>query len=122
MQTIRDHYGKPITVTSGLRCKTWNDKCGGSIQNSLHMKGLATDFYQAGVTDPLKNRKKAVKYIKTLPNHHYTYGNGVNSYGNCVSAPYMGNALHTDTNDNVKPTHPEYKPERKFYKFIEISD
>lgn len=122
MQTIRDHYGKPITVTSGLRCKTWNKKCGGSIQNSLHMKGLATDFYQQGVTDTLKNRRSAVKYIKKLVNHHYTYGNGINSYGNCISATYMGNALHTDTNDKVKPTHPEYTPEPKSYKVIDVSD
>lgn len=122
MQTIRDHYGKPITVTSGLRCKTWNKKCGGSIQNSLHMKGLATDFYQQGVTDTLKNRRSAIKYIKKLVNHHYTYGNGINSYGNCISATYMGNALHTDTNDKVKPTHPEYTPPRKEYKVIDVSD
>ena len=97
LQRIRDHYGKPITVTCGLRCKTYNSKCKGSISNSLHLTGYACDFYQKGVTDTLANRKKAIKYIKTLPHHHYTYGNGCNSNGYAVSAPYMGNALHTDT-------------------------
>lgn len=106
IQAIRDHYGKPVTITSGLRCRTWNSKCGGSIQNSLHMSGQALDFYQPGVTDTLGNRKASIKWIKKRPNHHYTYGNGINSYGNGISAPYMGNALHTDCYDNVAPKHP----------------
>lgn len=108
IQSIRDHYGRPITVTCGLRCKTWNSKLGGSIQNSLHMSGLAIDFYQNGVTDTLANRKASIKWIKKQPAHHYTYGNGINSYGNGVSAPYMGNALHTDCYDRVEPVHPKY--------------
>lgn len=103
IQAIRDHWGRPITVTCGLRDKTYNSNLGGSIQNSLHIQGRAIDFYQKGVTDNLTNRKAAIKWIKTLPNHHYTYGNGINSYGNGVSAPYMGNALHTDVSVEVKP-------------------
>ena len=103
IQAIRDHYGRPITVTCGLRDKVWNSKLGGSIQNSLHLCGQAVDFYQSGVTDTLANRKASIKWIKTLPNHHYTYGNGINSYGNGVSAPYMGNALHTDVSVAVSP-------------------
>ena len=104
IQKIRDHYGKPMKVTCGLRCKTYNNKLSGSIDNSLHLVGRATDFYMEGVTDTLANRKKAIKYIKTLPNHHYTYGNGINSNGVAVSAPYMGNALHTDVNKAPKKT------------------
>ena len=109
IQAIRDHYGRPITVTCGLRDKTYNSKLGGSIQNSLHLSGRAVDFYQQGVTDTLANRKRSIKWIKTLPNHHYTYGNGINSYGNGVSAPYMGNALHTDVYVKVSPYDPSGK-------------
>lgn len=109
IQAIRDHYGRPITVTCGLRDKTYNSKLGGSIQNSLHLTGRAVDFYQQGVTDTLANRKRSIKWIKTLPNHHYTYGNGINSYGNGVSAPYMGNALHTDVYVKVSPYDPSGK-------------
>ena len=109
IQAIRDHYGRPITVTCGLRDKTYNSKLGGSIQNSLHLSGQAVDFYQRGVTDTLANRKASIKWIKTLPNHHYTYGNGINSYGNGVSAPYMGNALHTDVSVKVSPYDPSGK-------------
>ncbi len=97
IQAIRNHWGRPITVTCGLRCKTYNRKLNGSIQNSKHLTGQAIDFYQLGVTDTLANRKKAIRWIKKLPNHTYTYGNGINSYGYSVRAPYMGNALHTDT-------------------------
>ena len=98
LQAIRTHWGKPITVTCGLRCSTYNSKLNGSITNSKHLTGYACDFYMPGVTDTLANRKASIKWIKKLPNHNYTYGNGINSYGYSVSAPYMGNALHTDTN------------------------
>lgn len=98
LQKIRDHFKKPMVITCGLRCKTYNSKLNGSITNSKHLTGYATDFYMKGVTDTLANRKKSIAWIKKLPNHGYTYGNGINSYGVGISAPYMGNALHTDTN------------------------
>lgn len=97
IQSIRNHWGRPITVTCGLRCKGYNRELNGSIANSKHLTGEAIDFYQKGVTDTLANRRQAIKWIRTLPNHTYTYGNGINSYGYVISAPYMGNALHTDT-------------------------
>ena len=99
LQFIRSYYGKPMTITCGLRCKGYNQELNGqgAIQNSLHLTGYATDFYMKGVSDTLANRKNAIKMIKTLKRHHYTYGNGINSVGASVNAPYMGNALHTDT-------------------------
>ena len=97
IQTIRDHYGKPMIVTSGLRCRKFNASLSGSSSDSRHMTGYAVDFYMAGVSDTLEHRKKAIKYIKKLANHHYTYGNGISSTGYAVKAPNMGNALHTDT-------------------------
>ena len=104
IQSIRDMYGKPITVTCGLRCKTYNSKLSGSIGSSLHLSGLAIDFYQQGVTDTLANRKASIKKIKVLPNHHYTYGNGINSNGASVKATYMGNCLHTDVSQKSSTT------------------
>lgn len=97
IQAIRSHWNRPVIVTCGLRCKTYNKKLNGSITNSKHLTGQAIDFYQKGVTDTLANRKMAIKWIKKLPNHTYTYGNGINSNGYKVKASYMGNALHTDT-------------------------
>lgn len=96
IQRIRDHYGKPMTVTSGLRCERHNNKVGGS-RDSRHLKGLAVDFYMAGITDTLARRIAAIRFIKTLPNHRYTYGNGCSSIsGYNPHTPNMGNALHTD--------------------------
>ena len=97
IQTIRTHYGKPMNITSGLRCESFNRKVGG-VSNSRHLEGRAVDFYMPGVTDTLEHRRSAVRYIKGLPNHHYTYGNGIDSAGRRRSAPGMGNAVHTDTN------------------------
>ena len=109
LQKIRDHFGKPMTVTCGLRCKPYNNSLRGSISNSRHLTGYATDFYMKGVTDTLANRKKAISWIKKLPNHNFTYGDGIDSSGVRYYAPYMGNALHTDTS-KAKPVT-KTKPE-----------
>ncbi len=42
LQQVRDIYGKPIVITSGLRCIEWNKKQGGK-ENSAHITGLAVD-------------------------------------------------------------------------------
>lgn len=95
IERIRTHYNKPMVITSALRCEYQNKKVGG-YSDSRHKVGKAVDFYMVGVTDTFHNRVNSIKYIKTLPNHHYTYGHGINSLGAYVSRPSMGNALHTD--------------------------
>lgn len=97
LQSIRNHFGVPITVTSGLRCKTYNSKLSGSSSTSRHMSGYAVDFYIPGITTTLAGRKKVIKYAKKLKNHNYSYCNGYNSNGVKVYAPNMGNAVHSDT-------------------------
>lgn len=97
LQSIRDHFGKPIIVTSGLRCPSFNARLSGSSSQSRHMKGKAVDFYIKGITDTLAGRKKVIRYAKKLKNHHYSYCNGYNSNGYAVNAPNMGSAVHTDT-------------------------
>ena len=96
LEKIRTHYNKPITVTCGLRCSAYNKKLNGSVQQSKHLQGKAVDFYQLGVTDTIAHRKQSIKWIKKQPHFGYSYGNGINSYGNKIGAPYMGNALHVD--------------------------
>ena len=51
----------------------------------------------------IKLNESFIKYAKNLPGTTYIYGNGINSYGSYISAPYMGNAIHYDTN-NVSTT------------------
>lgn len=116
LQKIRDHYGKPMIVTCGLRCRPYNNSLVGSIPHSKHLSGYACDFYIKGVTDYPAGRKSAINWIKKLPNHNYTYGNGYNSNGVVISASYMGNALHTDTNKPEKKT--AKKNESKYDKMV----
>ena len=101
IQTIRDHYGKPMKITSGLRCKVENKRVGG-VSNSGHLTGYAVDFYMEDVTDTVPNRNKALSYIKTLPNHKFTYGaHMVDSDGAYRDAAGMGNCMHTETKKPV---------------------
>lgn len=98
IQAIRDHWKRPVKVTCGLRDATYNKKLNGSVRNSKHLTGEAIDFYQSGVTDTLANRKMAIRWMKSnLPYLNYAYGNGINSNGYKVRAPYMGSAIHVDT-------------------------
>lgn len=46
---LRKNLGVPITVVSGLRCKTWNAIQGG-VTNSQHMYGEAADICANGVS------------------------------------------------------------------------
>lgn len=46
---LRKNLGVPITIVSGLRCKTWNSIQGG-VSNSQHMYGEAADIYARGVS------------------------------------------------------------------------
>ena len=48
LQKIRDHFGKPIDITSGYRCISYNSKIGGA-SGSRHTKGQACDFQIDGV-------------------------------------------------------------------------
>lgn len=47
LDTIREYTGKPVVISSGLRCKTHNKNVGG-VRNSFHMAGRAADFTVCG--------------------------------------------------------------------------
>lgn len=49
LQQIREHFGKPVNISSGYRCATHNKNIGGAT-NSRHSKGQAADIYISGVT------------------------------------------------------------------------
>jgi uncharacterized protein YcbK (DUF882 family) len=44
LQKVRDLYGKPMKVNSGVRCAKHNRAVGGE-RNSYHMKGMAADIH-----------------------------------------------------------------------------
>lgn len=48
LQKIRDHFGKPVIITSGYRTASYNASIGGS-SSSYHVKGQACDIQIAGI-------------------------------------------------------------------------
>lgn len=49
LQKIRDHFGKPVIITSAYRTGSYNAKVGGS-STSYHVKGMAADIKISGVS------------------------------------------------------------------------
>lgn len=60
LQKIREHFGKPITITSGYRCATHNRNVGGAT-GSRHSKGDAADIVVSGVTP-----REVAKYAESI--------------------------------------------------------
>ena len=67
LQKVRNHFKKPVMITSAIRCTKHNANVGG-IKNSKHTQGKAVDFYVKGVS-----YKELYAYTKTLPHNNYTY-------------------------------------------------
>ena len=64
---IREHFGKPCHVSSGLRCRQHNAEVGG-VPTSRHLYGKAMDIYVEGVSSA-----ELLAYIKKQPEIAYTY-------------------------------------------------
>lgn len=47
LEKLREHYAKPIVISSGYRCMKQNIKVGG-VQDSAHTRGLAADIKISG--------------------------------------------------------------------------
>ncbi len=43
LEMLRDKWGRPLLITSGLRCRHWNEKIGGA-KKSQHLAGKAADL------------------------------------------------------------------------------
>lgn len=77
LERLRAYFGKPIKITSGLRCSRHNANVNGA-SNSKHKYGKAADIYIAGVSRAEIKRKA------------YEYGAVYCYYG----TPNMGSAVH----------------------------
>ena len=50
LQPVRDHFGKPVKISSGFRCSALNQAAGGSA-TSDHCKGEACDCGENNLCD-----------------------------------------------------------------------
>lgn len=64
---VREHFGRPITVSSGVRCSKHNANVGG-VSGSRHLTGKAMDFCVSG-----KSATSVLEYVNTLPEIRYAY-------------------------------------------------
>ena len=81
LDEMRIYFGKPVVITSGIRCKRYNNRLPGSSKTSGHLKGKAADVYIKGV-----NRDEIhLWWKKNVPNGYSYYG-----------TPNMGNACHVE--------------------------
>lgn len=62
-EPIREHFGKPIKVSSGYRSKALNEATPGASKTSQHSTGEALDLDQDGMTTGVTN-KMVFEYIK----------------------------------------------------------
>ena len=60
LEKIREHFGKPITITSAYRCPTHNRNVGGAT-GSRHSKGDAADIVVSGVAP-----REVAKYAESI--------------------------------------------------------
>lgn len=66
-QALRDQTGKPINISSGVRCKAHNAEVGG-VANSCHLLGHAIDFCVRGMS-----AAQVLPLAKALPGIVYAY-------------------------------------------------
>ena len=88
LQAIREHFNKPITITSGYRTATHNTAVGGA-KSSQHLLGRAADI-QVQDTDPLA----VAAYVESL----MPGWGGVGRYP--VKAGRAKGWVHVDTRPN----------------------
>lgn len=60
LEMTRLMYGKPMKITSGIRCEKHNKDVGG-LENSSHIHGLAADIY----CDDSYTRDQLVGFLRT---------------------------------------------------------
>ena len=88
LQCIREHFGKPITITSGYRTAAHNAAVGGA-KSSQHLLGRAADIQVAGVSV-----EDVAAYAESL----LTGWGGVGRYP--VKAGRAKGWVHVDTRPN----------------------
>ena len=84
LDEIREYFGQPMTITSGCRCAKHNAKVSGSVSNSRHISGKASDIKVRNI-DKARVLAKCKEYVAS-GRARYTYTNETN----------MKNVVHID--------------------------
>lgn len=109
LQAIREHFGKPITITSGYRCPKHNSRVGGAT-NSRHTKGQAADIVVSGVA-PLEVAKFAesigIKGIGLYSNFVHIDTRESKSFWYGHDEEYRATFGGSSNNSSSSPTKPE---------------
>ena len=91
LQCIREHFGKPVHITSGYRTAEHNAAIGGA-KSSQHLLGRAADFWVEGV--PVATVADYAE--KLLPER-----GGIGRYPKDAAHPRRSTGwVHIDTRDN----------------------
>lgn len=64
---LREHFGVPVAVSSGLRCQSHNENVGG-VADSRHLRGKAVDLGAPGIP-----AAELLDYAGKLPQIRYAY-------------------------------------------------
>lgn len=117
LQKIRDHFGKPITITSAYRCSSYNKRIGGAT-GSYHSKGMACDIVVSGVS-PAEVAKYAESigilgiglyqtdadghfvHIDTRTTKSFWYGQAQAYRSTFGGKPVTNTSISTNTNTNT---------------------
>jgi uncharacterized protein YcbK (DUF882 family) len=70
LEMIRNHFGRPVKVTSGYRCTNYNKQVGGA-PDSRHLQGLAVDVVVVGIPP---------KMVYNFLDHHFPDSFGLGLY------------------------------------------
>ena len=114
LDKVREHFGKPIWVSSGYRSKALNDATPGSSATSQHCSGEAADLDQDGRGTGVSN-KMVFDYIKDHLNFDqliWEFGSDVNPDWVHVSWESTGKQrkqVLRCTRVNGKPVYSPYK-------------
>ena len=114
LDKVREHFGKPIWISSGYRSKALNDVTPGSSATSQHCSGEAADLDQDGRGTGVSN-KMVFDYIKDHLNFDqliWEFGSDVNPDWVHVSWESTGKQrkqVLRCTRVNGKPVYTPYK-------------
>lgn len=97
VEKTRCHFNKPMTITSGLRCKKYNDSLSNSSAKSGHMEGTALDGTMPAITKTISGRKQVMAYWQKLKDYYYTYAwIPGSSDARMRNASAMGTSVHME--------------------------